>query len=74
MPAPCDHLQPRPASPPRPHPANHHQVIKRVEARIAAWTLMPVGNGEGLQVRDTRDTTLLAFPGLVSSAKAFYQF
>lgn len=26
------------------------EVLKRIEERIAAWTLMPVGNGEGLQV------------------------
>ncbi|GLI66473.1 hypothetical protein VaNZ11_010316 [Volvox africanus] len=26
------------------------EIIKRIENRIAAWTLMPVGNGEGLQV------------------------
>ncbi|KAG2443592.1 hypothetical protein HXX76_001943 [Chlamydomonas incerta] len=26
------------------------EVIKRIEERIAAWTLMPMGNGEGLQV------------------------
>jgi prolyl 4-hydroxylase len=26
------------------------EVVKAVEERIAAWTLMPVGNGEGLQV------------------------
>ncbi|GFR44577.1 hypothetical protein Agub_g5852 [Astrephomene gubernaculifera] len=25
-------------------------IVKRIEERIAAWTLMPVGNGEGLQV------------------------
>ncbi|KAG2489490.1 hypothetical protein HYH03_011943 [Edaphochlamys debaryana] len=25
-------------------------IVKRIEARIAAWTLMPEGNGEGLQV------------------------
>lgn len=25
-------------------------VVKRIEERISAWTLMPVGNGEGLQV------------------------
>ena len=27
------------------------EVVKRVEERIAAWTLLPVHNGEGLQVR-----------------------
>ncbi len=26
------------------------EIIKRIEDRIAAWTLMPAGNGEGLQV------------------------
>ncbi|GAX73148.1 hypothetical protein CEUSTIGMA_g601.t1 [Chlamydomonas eustigma] len=26
------------------------EVVKAIEERIAAWTLMPVGNGEGLQV------------------------
>jgi hypothetical protein len=25
-------------------------VIKRIEERISAWTLLPVGNGEGMQV------------------------
>lgn len=25
-------------------------VVAGVEERIAAWTLLPVGNGEGLQV------------------------
>ena len=25
-------------------------VVKSIEERIAKWTLMPVGNGEGLQV------------------------
>ncbi len=25
-------------------------VVRAIEERIAAWTLMPVGNGEGLQV------------------------
>lgn len=28
----------------------HDAVIAGIEARIAKWTLMPVGNGEGLQV------------------------
>ncbi|KAL4432155.1 hypothetical protein ABPG77_005917 [Micractinium sp. CCAP 211/92] len=28
----------------------HDSVIADIEARIAKWTLMPVGNGEGLQV------------------------
>ena len=26
------------------------EVIRRIEERIAAWTLLPAGNGEGLQV------------------------
>ena len=26
-------------------------IVKRVEEKIAAWTLLPVGNGEGMQVR-----------------------
>ncbi|KAG2489492.1 hypothetical protein HYH03_011945 [Edaphochlamys debaryana] len=25
-------------------------IVKRIEERIAAWTLMPMGNGEGMQV------------------------
>jgi prolyl 4-hydroxylase len=25
-------------------------ALAAIEARIAAWTLLPVGNGEGLQV------------------------
>ena len=28
----------------------HDAVVSDIEARIAKWTLMPVGNGEGLQV------------------------
>ena len=28
----------------------HDPIIADIEARIAKWTLMPVGNGEGLQV------------------------
>lgn len=28
----------------------HDSVIADIEARIAKWTLMPAGNGEGLQV------------------------
>ena len=26
------------------------KIVSTIEERIAAWTLMPVGNGEGLQV------------------------
>jgi prolyl 4-hydroxylase len=26
------------------------EIVKRIEERISAWTMMPVGNGEGLQV------------------------
>lgn len=28
----------------------HDPVVADIEARIAKWTLMPMGNGEGLQV------------------------
>jgi hypothetical protein len=28
----------------------HDDVVSAIEERIARWTLLPVGNGEGLQV------------------------
>lgn len=27
-------------------------VVKRIEKKIAAWTMVPMENGEGLQVRN----------------------